>query len=346
MAKQSINTLKGWFKKGLKPLEIQFAAWLDSYWHKDEAIPMQSVEGLQDALNNVPSNTAITALITALKELGVVTVFTTAELEGKSGSDTKLALLVSVGLFVFQSEGVPDGVTIFPALNGGVWLNSLPTNTGGGGGAWGEIDGNLPDQTDLVAYIQAAINSLINGAPGALDTLAELAAALQDNENFGAEIIALIGAKAPSISPAFSGTPTAPTAAKGTNSSQLATTAFVQQAIDEPALDLGTVSGGTIVLNGAYVNQRVLFTGDVIVDHVGFNEKFEYALKVERTADTKITWAAGRWSCSGGKAQEPKPTDPTVNGSVPPKAVDIFIFKKFFATDLPSISLYPDRQDF
>jgi len=45
-------TLKNWFKAGLKPLETQFAAWLDSYWHKDESIPMSSVSGLEDALNN------------------------------------------------------------------------------------------------------------------------------------------------------------------------------------------------------------------------------------------------------------------------------------------------------
>ena len=29
----------------------QFAAWIDSFWHKDDAIPMSSVDGLTDALN-------------------------------------------------------------------------------------------------------------------------------------------------------------------------------------------------------------------------------------------------------------------------------------------------------
>jgi hypothetical protein len=48
-----ISTLKNWFKRGLKPLETQFAAWLDSYWHKSEAIPMESVDGLIDTLNTV-----------------------------------------------------------------------------------------------------------------------------------------------------------------------------------------------------------------------------------------------------------------------------------------------------
>jgi hypothetical protein len=62
----------------------------------------------------------------------------------------------------------------------------------GGGGAWGTITGTLSDQTDLQS---------------ALDAKAGLA------------------------SPTFTGTPAAPTAAGGTNTTQLATTAFVQQEI-------------------------------------------------------------------------------------------------------------------
>ncbi|HMT13143.1 MAG TPA: hypothetical protein PKE19_00195 [Aestuariivirga sp.] len=42
-----------------------------------------------------------------------------------------------------------------------------------------------------------------------------------------------LDAKAPLISPGFSGTPTAPTAAAGTNTTQLATTAFVKKAVDD-----------------------------------------------------------------------------------------------------------------
>jgi hypothetical protein len=45
------------------------------------------------------------------------------------------------------------------------------------------------------AAITTAINNLINGAPGALDTLNELAAALGDDANFAADVTAAIGAK-------------------------------------------------------------------------------------------------------------------------------------------------------
>ena len=51
MAIVSRTQLKAWFRIGLKPLEAQFASWIDSFWHKNDAIPMSSVEGLNDALN-------------------------------------------------------------------------------------------------------------------------------------------------------------------------------------------------------------------------------------------------------------------------------------------------------
>ena len=47
----SINTLKNWFRTGLKPTQAQFWAWLDSYRHKDEAVPVRDVSGLQELLD-------------------------------------------------------------------------------------------------------------------------------------------------------------------------------------------------------------------------------------------------------------------------------------------------------
>ena len=60
-----------------------------------------------------------------------------------------------------------------------------------------------------------------------------------------------LDAKAPLTSPSFSGTPTAPTAGSGTNTDQIATTAFVKAAIDSAVGDSdhiaikGTVNSGT-----------------------------------------------------------------------------------------------------
>lgn len=48
MALQPISVLKNWFKTGAKPLQQQFWDWMDSFWHKSEAIPSDSVSGLND----------------------------------------------------------------------------------------------------------------------------------------------------------------------------------------------------------------------------------------------------------------------------------------------------------
>ncbi|WP_432805088.1 tail fiber protein, partial [Escherichia coli] len=81
------------------------------------------------------------------------------------------------------------------------------------------------------AFVYAAINALINGAPGTMDTLKEIAAAINNDPKFSETINNALALKAPLASPAFTGTPTAPTAAQGTNSTQIANTAFVKAAI-------------------------------------------------------------------------------------------------------------------
>lgn len=76
--------------------------------------------------------------------------------------------------------------------------DNIGAGTGGGGGSveWGDVTGTLSDQTDL------------NNA---------------------------LAAKAPLASPTFTGTPAAPTAAGGTSTTQIATTAFVGSAVSTHA---------------------------------------------------------------------------------------------------------------
>lgn len=81
------------------------------------------------------------------------------------------------------------------------------------------------------AFVKAAITTLINGAPGTLDTLKEIAAAINNDPNYSTTINNALALKAPLASPALTGIPTAPTAAQGTNNTQIATTAYVRAAI-------------------------------------------------------------------------------------------------------------------
>lgn len=45
------NELKNWFKSGLKPTQSQFWTVWDSFWHKKDAIPVNSIEGMQEILD-------------------------------------------------------------------------------------------------------------------------------------------------------------------------------------------------------------------------------------------------------------------------------------------------------
>ena len=51
----AIETLKQWFSNLKKPTQEQFWAWLDSFWHKSEKIPMASVEGLDKLVEGTAS---------------------------------------------------------------------------------------------------------------------------------------------------------------------------------------------------------------------------------------------------------------------------------------------------
>ena len=52
MAKQTLSVIKNWFRTSLKPTQAQFWDTWDSFWHKDETIPISAVEQLTALLNS------------------------------------------------------------------------------------------------------------------------------------------------------------------------------------------------------------------------------------------------------------------------------------------------------
>ena len=90
----------------------------------------------------------------------------------------------------------------------------------------------VPEWQIQESHVQAKIDAIIDSAPGALDTLNELAAAINDDASFASTVTNNLSLKAPLASPALTGTPTAPTPTAGTNSTQIATTAFVNSKIE------------------------------------------------------------------------------------------------------------------
>lgn len=106
---------------------------------------------------------------------------------------------------------------------------------------------------------KAMIDALINGAPGALDTLQEIAEALGNDPNFAGTMINQLALKAPLESPALTGTPSAPTPDAGAVGDRISTKAYVDAAV-AGVVDLfksdrrGDIvfRATTMVPNGAY----------------------------------------------------------------------------------------------
>jgi hypothetical protein len=67
MATTDRNILKSWFERGKKPLASQFAAWIDSYWHKDDTIPVSSIENLSGILGEKIDQSQIDNIVNQLK---------------------------------------------------------------------------------------------------------------------------------------------------------------------------------------------------------------------------------------------------------------------------------------
>lgn len=112
-------------------------------------------------------------------------------------------------------------------------------------------------QIATTAFVRTEVSNLVASAPAALDTLDELAAALGDDPNFATTVTNSIAARAPLASPALTGTPTAPTAAVDTNTTQLATTAYVvAQGYSKTASPTFT---GTAIFDGITVTGSARF---------------------------------------------------------------------------------------
>lgn len=124
------------------------------------------------------------------------------------GSSTPSEDPVTVG-YVWMDSGT-NKLKICTAVSPYTWVE---VTGAGGASAWGAITGTLSDQTDL----QTALN-------------AKAALVHTHAEADVTGLVADLALKAPLASPALTGTPTAPTAAVGTNTTQVATTAYVRAA--------------------------------------------------------------------------------------------------------------------
>jgi chemotaxis protein histidine kinase CheA len=112
--------------------------------------------------------------------------------------------------------------------------------------------------------ISTAVDNLVDGAPALLNTLNELAAAINDDANYTTTITTALGTKAPLASPALTGVPTAPTAAADTNTTQIATTAFAKAEADaaQAAAEATAAADATTKANAAQAAAEATAAGD------------------------------------------------------------------------------------
>lgn len=212
--------------------------------------------GLSTELNLVLPNTTALGLGNVTNE-SKLTMFTnptfTGTVSGVTAAHVGLGNVTNESKLTMFASPTFTGVPIAPTATAG-------TNT---------------TQLATTQYVRTEVANLVNSAPGALDTLDELAQALGDDASFATTVTTSIGLKAPLDSPAFTGTvtgitktmiglgnvlnetkataftspaftstPTAPTAPGGTNDTQIATTAYVQTA-GYNSQGVKTVSTGT-----------------------------------------------------------------------------------------------------
>jgi len=60
--KRDLNTIKNWFKKGLKPKQEHYHDWMDSFWHKDEKINCDSIACFEEITQLIASKAPSEAL--------------------------------------------------------------------------------------------------------------------------------------------------------------------------------------------------------------------------------------------------------------------------------------------
>ena len=155
-----------------------------------------------------------TVLVVTSAVLGLLAALTPAADKLPYFSGSSSAALTTLTSFVRTLLDDPDAATALATL--GAAPLASPAFTGNPT-APNQTLGDNSTKLANTAFVAAAIAALINSAPGALDTLKELADALGDDANFASTITTLLAAKAPLANPTFTGHVDVPTPTTGTD---------------------------------------------------------------------------------------------------------------------------------
>ena len=188
---------------------------------------------------NVASNTAsITANTNDIATLNTSVASSTASITANTNSITSLNTSVAS-----NTASITANTNSIASINTNVAANtaSITANTND----IATLNTNVASNTASITANASAIATEVTRATAAELALTNSVAANTASITANTEAINL---RATTASPSFTGTPTAPTAAAGTNTTQLATTAFVTSAIS--TVNASTISGTVPIANG------------------------------------------------------------------------------------------------
>lgn len=146
----------------------------------------------------------------------------------------------STGYVSIGDVGVADGVASL-GPNGKIPDSEIPDTIA--------RDSEIPSLTGYATetYVNTAISNLVDTAPTTLNTLNELAAAINDDASFASTVTTALGTKAPIASPTFTGTVTIPSGASISGYAPIASPTFTGTVggITKSMVGLGNVDNTT-----------------------------------------------------------------------------------------------------
>ena len=210
MAIRSLNQLKKWFQKGCYPTAAQFADWMDSFFHKDDIIPITSVDGLSERLNdkyNAADGAALEARAGAIADdLAAHRAESILDhrsindnIERLETEDERLAQLIADETArateqetAIRSEvAAADAATLADAKAFTTEREEVLRTE--------QQAGDAATLADAKTYADDRLAGVVDGAPEELDTLRKLAEAVDGDPGFAAAVAGQLDTKVDKI---------------------------------------------------------------------------------------------------------------------------------------------------